>query len=130
MICGYIYKIVFPNGKNYIGLTTTSLEQRKQEHILLAKRCDTRCLYKALRKYEMVDTLELIEIDTSDTLGELCKKEIGYILMYNSYYTNGVGYNMTYGGDGTNGYVFTEEDKQKISESVKKYNEEHPEAGN
>ncbi len=24
---GYIYKIVFPNGKNYIGLTTTSLDQ-------------------------------------------------------------------------------------------------------
>ena len=34
---------------------------------------------------------------------------------------NGNGYNMTYGGDGTNGYVWTQEDKQKMSESMKTY---------
>ena len=27
---GYIYKIQFPNGKNYIGLTTRTIEQRIQ----------------------------------------------------------------------------------------------------
>ena len=32
MTFGYIYKIVFPNGKHYIGLTTTSLEQRQTQH--------------------------------------------------------------------------------------------------
>lgn len=129
MSFGYIYKIVFPNGKHYIGLTTTSLEQRKQEHNRHAKRCDTRYLYNALRKYNMVDTFELIEIDTADTPAGLCEKEIDYIQKYNSFYKNGFGYNMTYGGDGTNGYVFTEENKQKISEAGKKYHKEHPEAG-
>ena len=129
MICGSIYKIAFPNGKHYIGLTTTSLEQRTKEHNNCAKRCDTKCLYNALRKYEMVDTVQLIEIDTADTIEELCEKEIGYIIEYNSYYMNKNGYNMTYGGDGLNGYVFTEEDKQKMSEKRKKYFEEHPEAG-
>ena len=29
---GSIYKIEFPNGKHYIGITTTSLEQRAKEH--------------------------------------------------------------------------------------------------
>ena len=127
MPCGYIYKIVFPNGKHYIGLTTTSIEQRTNEHKICAKGNDTRCLYRALRKYDMVYTFELIEIDTADTLEELCEKEIGYIIEYNSYYINGNGYNMTYGGDGTNGYVFTEDDKQKMSKSQKK-RFENPEA--
>ena len=120
MSCGYIYKIVFSNGKHYIGLTTTSIERRTNEHKICAKNGDTRCLYNALRKYDMVDTFELIEIDTADTIGELCEKEIAYIIEYNSYYMNGNGYNMTYGGEGINGYVFTEEDKQKMGESQKK----------
>lgn len=100
MACGYIYKILFPNGKSYIGLTTTSLEQRRKEHATSAKSGDTRCLYNALRKYGMADTLELIKIDTSDTLDELRKKEIEYIVEYNSYGGDGYGYNMTRGGEG------------------------------
>ena len=123
MSFGYIYKIVFPNGKHYIGLTTISLERRRSQHKCCAKNINnTQYLYNALRKYEMVDTFELIEIDTADTLEELCKKENDYILDYNSYYTGGCGYNMTSGGEGTNGYVFTEEDNQKNSErQIKRY---------
>jgi hypothetical protein len=128
MTCGFIYKIQFPNGKHYIGITTTSLKQRQNQHKQCAKNGDTKCLYNALRKYKIVDTFELIEIDTADTLEELCEKEIRYIAEYNSYYMNGNGYNMTYGGEGTNGYVFTEEDNLKNSEAKKKYHKEHPEA--
>ena len=117
MTYGYIYKIVFPNGKHYIGLTTTSLGERQTQHKNTAKKGDMHCLYNALRKYEMEDTFQLIEIDTADTIEELYKKEIDYIIQYNSYYINGNGYNMTYGGDGTHGYVYTEENKQKMSES-------------
>ena len=127
MACGSIYKIKFPNGKHYIGLTTTSLEQRTKQHKNSAKNGDSQCIYNAIRKYGMVDKLELIEIDTADTIEELCEKEIGYIIEYNSYYMNENGYNMTYGGEGANGYVFTEEVKQKMSESRKKHFE-NPEA--
>jgi len=129
MTGGSIYRIPFPNGKWYIGLTMNSLEQRTKEHKYSAKSGDTRYLYNALRKYEMVDILELIEIDTADTLEELCEKEIGYIKEYNSYYMNKNGYNMTYGGEGTNGYIYTEEDNKKNSERLKKYYEENPDAG-
>jgi len=121
MTYGSIYKIIFPNGKHYIGQTTTSLEQRTKEHKRCAKSGDTKCLYNALRKYEMVNTFELIEIDTADKPEELDDKEIDYIQKYNSFHKNGRGYNMTLGGEGTNGYVFTEEDKQKMSESAKNY---------
>ena len=84
MSSGYIYKIQFPNGKHYIGITTTSLEQRTKEHKCCAKNINnTKCLYNALRSHDMVDTFELIEIDTADTLEELCEKEIVYIQIYN-----------------------------------------------
>ena len=120
MTFGSIYKIQFPNGKHYIGLTTTSLEQRTKEHNSCAKNGDTKCLYNALRKYNMVDSFELTEIDTADTLEELCEKEILYIQEYNSYYMDRNGYNMTFGGEGTNGYVYTEEDRQRNSKAQKK----------
>lgn len=94
MSCGSIYKIVFPNGKHYIGLTTTSLEQRTKQHRQCAKSGDNKCLYNAIRKYDLIDNLELIEIDTATSLEELCEKEIGCIIEYNSYYMNGRGYNM------------------------------------
>ena len=129
MTGGYIYKISFPNGKHYIGLTQTSIEQRTKEHKTCTKSGNTRYVYNALRKYEMVDTLELIVIDTSDTLEELCEKEIGYIIEYNSYYMNKNGYNMTHGGEGANGYIHTEEDNKKNSKRIKRYYEEHPDAG-
>jgi hypothetical protein len=121
MSFGYIYKIIFPNGKHYIGLTTTSLEHRQKGHKKCANSGDTHLVYNALRSYNMVDTFELIEIDTADTLEELRMKEIAYIQKYNSFHKNGRGYNMTLGGEGTNGYVFTEEDKQKMSEAAKNY---------
>jgi len=121
MSCGSIYKIPFPNGKYYIGLTTTSIEQRTKEHRKSVKNGDNKCLYNAIRKYDMINNFKLIEIDIADTNDELYEKEIQYIQEYNSYYMNGNGYNMTYGGEGTNGYVFTEEDKQKQSEITKKF---------
>lgn len=87
-----------------------------------------RILYNALRKYEMVDTLELIQIDTANTLEELCEKEIRHIKEYNSYFVDGKGYNMTYGGEGVNGYVPTEENNQENRKRQKKYYQDNPEA--
>ena len=123
---GYIYKIQFPNGKHYIGLTI-SIEQRTRQHKNYAKN-NTKLLYRAIRKYDMIDNLELVEIDTATTFEELCEKEIEYIQIYNSHYVGGFGYNMTLGGEGVNGYIYTEEDKLKISAGVNKHYTEHPES--
>ena len=59
---------------------------------------------------------------------EMYEKEIFYIQQYNSYKKNDKGYNMTLGGDGTHGYVFTKADKKKISQRQKAYYENNPEA--
>ena len=118
-VYGYIYKIIFPNGKCYIGLTV-DLVKRWKQHRQNAKAGNTRYLYNALRKYNMVDTFIMIIIDTAKTAEELCEKEIAHIEIHNSYYINEHGYNMTYGGESTNGYEFTEEDREKMSDSQKK----------
>ena len=128
MVYGYIYKIEFPNGKNYIGLTTRTLQKRWIDHNKNAKNTnETTALYNAIRFYNIIDTFELIEIDTAETKEELCQKEIEQIKIHNSYYKDN-GYNMTYGGEGLIGYEFTEEDKEKISDGVKKYYQDNPQA--
>ena len=127
MVCGYIYKIPFPNGKCYIGLTNRTIEQRWKEHNRCAKAGDMRCLYASLRKYNMVDTFQMIVIDTAETEKELCEKEIAHIEIHNSHYKRGYGYNMTDGGEGISGYEYTEEHRRKNSEAKKKYFED-PEA--
>ena len=130
MTGGSIYKIQFPNGKHYIGLTSTSLRQRQNEHKYFAKSGKhDNLVYRAINKYDIVDTFELIEIDTADTLEELCEKEIRYIHEYKSYYIDGNGYNMTCGGEGFNGYIRTEDDKRKNSERMIQYFIDNPEAG-
>ena len=60
--------------------------------------------------------VELIESNIPEN--KKCEKEIYYIKKFNSfYYTNKqFGYNMTIGGNGTVGYLFTNTDKQKISQ--------------
>ena len=117
---GYIYKISFPNSKVYIGLTTASLKERHKQHKCCALKGSKFQLYKALRKYDMIETFELEQIDTADTLEELSEKEKEYIKQYNSHYIEGHGYNMTYGGEGVSGYIYTEEQKFAISERQKK----------
>ena len=128
MTFGFIYKIPFPNEKYYIGQTITSLKQRKRQHKHDAITGNTNCLYNALRKFKMVDTFELIQIDTAETLEELNEKETRHIQEYNSYYKNEKGYNMTYGGDGISGYLFTEEDKEKMSKGINAHYKNNPEA--
>ena len=137
-----IYRYLFPNGKSYIGLTTQPKNKRNAQHKSCSRNTgNTRFVYNAIRKYGFKNLIYEI-LDTAENNDELREKEKAYIFFYNSYYINGCGYNRTIGGDG--GYVFTEEDKQKMSEAHKKrdpdtykkqgvalskYYEEHPEAG-
>ena len=116
----FIYKIVFPNGKHYIGLSTRTLDERKKEH-----RNNTRVdkpkkiVHKALKRFEMMETLELILIDDSaKSIDELYEKEKFYIQQYNSYYKNKKGYNQTLGGEGNHGYVFTKAVRKKMSQKA------------
>ena len=121
MTFGSIYKIKFPNEKHYIGLTTTSLEQRKIQHKKTAKRGDAKCLYNALRKYDMVDTLELIEIDTANTEEEHGEK-------MKQYHQEHPEVGKERGEKMKKYWEDNPEVREQMSEIKKKYFEENPEA--
>jgi group I intron endonuclease len=104
----FIYKITNTiNGKIYIGLDgkNPELNSRWNYHIKTykntPKQYKTGCyLYAAMRKYGIENfSYEIIDQSTN-TRNELCLLEKKYIAEYNSYFKNGIGYNMTTGGDG------------------------------
>lgn len=74
--------------------------------------------YRAIQKYGWENIKhEILERNLS--YDEANKKEIEYIKLYNSLAPNG--YNLTKGGDGTKGLIFTEEHLEKISNKVSQY---------
>ena len=95
---GYIYKIINDiNGKMYIGLCTTSIEQRFKTHCKDRNKESNknRPLYRAMNKYGIENFhVELIEECDIDFLGE---REQYWIQHYQTYHN---GYNATLGGEG------------------------------
>lgn len=111
---GQIYKITnILNGLVYIGQTKYKAIDRYNAHMNTYKNTK---FYNSIHKYGQENfKLEILEDNVpNDKLDEL---EIHYIALYDSYYN---GYNETIGGNGTRGYIFTEADRQKKRESMKK----------
>lgn len=112
-ICG-IYKITnLVNGKSYIGLST-NIVARWSQHRSHYKKGDT-ILYKAMIKYGLENFIfEILENCQKYELGE---KEKFYIRKYRTYvgFEDCNGYNMTLGGEDSEGLIFTEEAKSKMS---------------
>jgi predicted GIY-YIG superfamily endonuclease len=126
MIYGYIYKIPFPNGKHYIGISKDLIARKRAHYYACKNELKQLPLYNALRKYNMQETFELIEVDTANTEEELKQKEIMYIVEFNSYINNN-GYNATFGGDGTLGRKASQEEKDAIGARMKKIWQDKPE---
>lgn len=103
------------NNKKYVGITSKSVEVRFAQHLKAAfDRNYPNLLYRAFRKYQKDNfTLTVLETDIPFELGE--ERERYYIALYNTYYKNHEGYNMTLGGNGTVGYKITPEARKKIS---------------
>ena len=99
------------NGKIYIGQTKTNINQRVYEHLKIG---GSPLFHKALKKYG-VKSFELSIIDISDSIQELKEKEKYWIKFYNCKAPNG--YNLTDGGDGIVGYIYSKEVLKKMSES-------------
>lgn len=104
---GYIYCITNTvNGKQYVGKTSTSLEQRFAEHRRKYKYPSLQSvpLYRAMTKYGLdlfkFEELEVVE----DPL--LSDREIYWISKLNTFGKNG--YNATKGGDGSTLYDYAE----------------------
>lgn len=140
-----IYRITNKiNGKSYIG-QSVDIEERFKHHKKYRRTCEyNKILYKAIKKYGIENfSFEIIDICKKEELDE---KEIYYIEKYGTFKN---GYNMTKGGEGLGGYVFSrksiekraksvknyykkysrsQESREKVRNSLKKYYNEHPEA--
>jgi group I intron endonuclease len=124
---GIIYKYTSPSGKVYIGQTLDA-ERRRREfldiNIVYAGARIENARKKYLPESFTYEILESKEYDNiNDALTDLNRLESYYIGKYDSYHN---GYNMTYGGEGVRGIVFSEETKQKISNTLKKRYKTNP----
>ena len=121
-IYGIIYYFKFPNRKGYIGQTIqTPFKKRIKSHINDTKQNSNLCFHNALRKfiteYGEENVFDIVEvIDIAYSFEELNSLEIFYIENYNTYYKNENGYNMTLGGEGTNGYIITDEHREILKQ--------------
>lgn len=120
MYKGIIYMYTSPSGKMYIGQTINE-KSRKNQHRSRTSKLQTyfgRALskygydnftYKVLIRFKSVeDKIKLNRV--------LNKLEMRYIKLYQTNNSE-FGYNLTLGGDGALGYVFTPEQKQASLES-------------
>ena len=92
-----VYKAEFTNGKSYIGITSKSLEHRKEQHLQKASNNKGFTLHKAIRKYgTSAISWTILEQDLSKKEAE--DKERHWISALNT--TNDqFGYNILLGGN-------------------------------
>lgn len=92
-----VYKINFPNGKIYIGISN-DIKRRMSEHNNFSKAktpCDL-----AIKKYGKVTSIEILESFEQIERKDLEEKECYWIKYYDANNRN-IGYNLTEGGDGS-----------------------------
>lgn len=100
------------NGKQYVGQTIQLLENRWSMH----KSGSSGCLgLKAAFKKYGIENFKIEQIDTSNSLEELNKKEREYIKNLKT--LSPFGYNLTTGGEQNK---YSDESRKKMSESGKK----------
>jgi len=106
------------NNKEYIGLTTRTVEQRWKQHIRESNKEGSwewnTPLGNAIKKYGK-DLFQIFVLEECSSETELKQKEIQLIRERKSLASE-TGYNLTLGGDGRLGYKLSEETKRKIGE--------------
>ena len=111
-----VYMFIFKNGKKYVGITIRNPEIRKNEHLSCSRNPKPKYLVHKAIKLHGEHSFEMIILATTDNKDELKSLEVKYIQEHNTYFENGLGYNMTLGGEGNFGYKFTDEIKLKMSQ--------------
>lgn len=102
------------NGKIYVGITSQKVNQRWKNGNGYRKQI---YFYRAILKYGW-DNFEHEILYENLSEDEAKEKEIELISHFKSNHDN-YGYNITSGGDGLNGYKYTEEHSQNMSVAMK-----------
>lgn len=92
---GIIYKVInTETNQVYIGTTTKSIDERKNDHLQKSNKGTGYKFHNAISTYG-ADSFRWIQIDTASNIDELAYKEIKYISEYDSLEN---GYNSDKGG--------------------------------
>lgn len=111
---GQLYKLSFPNGKAYIGITSRTMTKRLHAHS--APSCDT-LVGRAIRKFGKQHVVVTILAENPDW-SILCGMEISAIKNHGTKTPNG--YNVTDGGEGVLGHKHSDETKRKLSKATRR----------
>jgi group I intron endonuclease len=112
---GALYRLDFPNGKSYVGITSGTAESRFRDHVRDAKHKPSGwAVHRAIRKYG-ADAVKVVTLAIADSWEYLQLIEKNAIRVFGTFGTKG--YNMTAGGDGFLGGRHTPESKAKIAEA-------------
>lgn len=113
---GCLYRLTFPNGKCYIGITRNTADHRFATHVCFARAGKRLCaVHHAILKYGAESVA--VETLSSASWQELVAMEQRAIVEYATKFP--AGYNLTDGGEGTIGVVRSDETRAKISKAKK-----------
>lgn len=119
MRTGSLYKITFPNGKFYIGITSQSVKDRFSAHRRAAlSGFGVNAIHHAIRKYGP-ETAAVETLASGVPWSQLLKLEQSAIEQYGSRAPSG--YNETAGGEGRLGVPLSPEHKEKMSWTGRKH---------
>lgn len=108
---GHLYRLTFPNGKVYIGITVRTVMARLRAHVRYAIAGKNLCpVHRALLKFG-VDAVVVETLSTAPR-AELPALEIAAIAQHNCRVP--AGYNVSPGGEGKPGVPKSEEHKAKM----------------
>lgn len=110
---GWVYCLLFPNGKSYIGITTTSLSRRYSRHKGEARHGNRGSrLYKAWRKHGDPQLIALAQMPSE----QLAEAERTLIAAFQTKIP--LGYNVSDGGEGAYGVRVSAETRRRLSQSA------------
>jgi len=109
---GCLYALTFPNGKQYIGITSGTLRRRVNLHRSHANTGRSGAVYNAIRKYGSRGFSAKVLVVASDW-DYLCELEQKAIVAFGTMAPTG--FNLTAGGEGFRGQSYTPEQRAKMS---------------
>lgn len=109
-----LYRLTFPSGKSYIGITSGAVKRRVVRHISQAKEGRRSAVSQAIRKYRTFKT-EVLAVAGDWTY--LCDLEQRAIAAFKTMAPHG--YNLTLGGEGVLGVTKTKKQRESHAAAVR-----------
>lgn len=111
---GQVYRLNFPNGKSYIGITAKTAVKRFSGHLAQTAHGRSLPLNNAIRLHgESAISLDVLAEESDWDL--LCLLEMTFIDEFKTIHPHG--YNLTVGGDGFVGFKRSPENIEKVRQS-------------